>query len=348
MKRITLADVAKEAGVSVQTASHVMAENLTVRLPESTRQRVREAAAKLGYQPNRLARAMKTGRTNVLSLWMPVDRANPAYMVVVKYLSRFVREAGYELNIVGLSSDVAYGAERTMPTTWPVDGMIVFDAGRAVRIFREDPMNQRIPTVIIGLEEFENCDTCAWDVAGGVRGVVQGLISQGRKRIAYLAPRWVLEDYPNEQRRTGYRTALETVKRPELLIPTTGESTHEAELAIRDFLAHNDPPDAIFGFLDPLALGAVRELDRQGIRVPVDCAIWGYGNFPESEQSRVPLSTINAPLEALIRQAVLWITDRINHPDRESRVISLDLEVHQRESSIPLRLAEPKAFEAGS
>lgn len=346
MKRVTLTDVAKAAGVSVQTASHVMAENLTVRLPDSTRERVKAAALSLGYQPNRLARAMKTGRTHVLSLWMPVDRPNPAYMSVLKYVSKYASEAGYELNIVGLASGVAYGAERTMPTQWPVDGIVVFDAGRAVRVFREDPFNQRVPMAIMGLEEFEGVDTVGWDLAGGARSIAESLIAEGRTRIAHLAPAWVLKDYPHEQRRKGYSAALAEAGLEEILLAADGEAPLDGERAVLEYVRRNPAPDAIIGFLDPLALGALRALEQRGVKVPKDCSVWGYGNFPEGEQAKIPLSSHAAPLEDLCRQAIAWVVERIEQPSLAARLLMLETTVFERESTLAGESGQAKISEA--
>ena len=331
--RITLSDVALKAGVSVQTASHVLSGTVGVRLPESTRMRVLEAAKEVGYQPNRLAQAMRSGKTNVISIWMAVDRPNMTYLRFLHALSGKARESQYDLMIVGLDSSVAFGVDGKIPIQWPADGLIAVDAGRAMRVFREIPGNDALPLAVIGTEEFDNGDTVAWDVSGGARAMTESMIKKGCKRIAYVLPKWVLENFPDEKRRLGYEQAMIANKLELLMVPIDGETSSKAEADFTAWLDSNAAPDAIFGFSDSLAIGASRSLLSHGLRIPEDCLVAGYGAYPESEDFKVPISTLQIPTELIVDQAWTWLMERMQGGQDVTRIVNLPMNVIEREST---------------
>ncbi|MCC7230407.1 MAG: LacI family DNA-binding transcriptional regulator, partial [Fimbriimonadaceae bacterium] len=257
-KRITLADVAIEAGVSVQTASHVLSGNMKVRLPERTRQRVKDAAERVGYRPNRLAQAMKRGKSHVIGVWLPVDRPILSYLRFLQVVSSTARDQNYELMITGLQGTDAYGATGKAPQLWPVDGIMGFDAGKAITALRENPAFDSIPVLIFGYETCPNGDSVAWDVAEASKDVTRRLIARGCRRIVHVTMDWILSDFPREQRRRGYSEAmLEAGLSPEF-VTSEKESSSAAETAVFRFIEEQGIPDAFTGFTDPLAIGAAR------------------------------------------------------------------------------------------
>jgi DNA-binding LacI/PurR family transcriptional regulator len=332
-KRTTLADVAHEAGVSVQTASHVLSGNLKVRLPESTRQRVREAAVRVGYRPNRLAQAMKLGKTQMISVWMPLDRITPNYFRFLQAISQKAQANDYDLMITGLDRSVALEGRGRRPYVWPVDGVISLDAGKAIQFFRDDPSNDGIPVVVLGLESFANSDSVSWDVAGAAREATERLIARGCGSILHITLDWILRDFPREQRRRGYMEAMKAAGLEPAFLPVESESSALAEVAVTEYLRSNPTPDAFFGFTDPLAIGAARALVSKGIPIPHSCLVWGFGDFPESDEFRVPISTIRTPIQAIVEQAWNWLTERMLNGSVAPRLEILPMELVEREST---------------
>lgn len=332
-RRITLADVAKEAGVSVQTASHVLAGNLTVRLPESTRKKVAEAAERVGYRPNRLAQAMKRGRTKMIAVWVPLERPNLTYLWFLQAIDAKAKASGYDILITGIEGTLAYGAQGKTPYVWPVDGLIAVDAGKAVRVFREDARNDSIPVAIFGLELFDNTDSVSWDLMKAAREVTERLIAKGCRRIVHVTLDWILNDYPREQRRRGYSEAMEAAGLTPEFVSVTGESSSASEDAVTAYLKDHSVPDAIFGATDALAIGSTRAVMAKGGSVPQDCKVWGFGDLPEGKDFRVPLSTIRIPISAVVEQAWDWLIERVDAPETEGRRALLEMELVERESS---------------
>jgi DNA-binding LacI/PurR family transcriptional regulator len=331
-KRITLTDVAVEAGVSIQTVSHVLANNMTVRLPESTREKVRLAAKKVGYSPNKLAQAMRSGKTNVIGIWMPLDRPVITYIRYLHIINKHARQSGFDLMVTGLDADSALKPEGHLPTIWPVDGIISVDAGKAMISLRKNANHDNIPIVIFGLEEVSNSDSVSWNILQSSRQLTKMLIAQGCTRILHVTMDWVLDDFPNEQRRRGYADEMLNANLEPIFLPVSGESSSEAELAMLQYLKENPAPDAVFGFTDPLAIGAMRAMQFHNIDIPTQCRVWGFGDFPEGEDFKVPLSTIRVPLPLIVKQAWQWLMERIADPTLEHRLVVLPLELVYRDS----------------
>lgn len=342
-KRITLSDVAQAAGVSVQTASHVMAGNMTVRLPDSTRQRVKEAAVRVGYRPNRVAQAMKRGKTNVIGIWMPLDRPVVTYMRYLQLFNERARAAGYDLMITGLTAEQAMTPNQPLPTTFPVDGIISIDAGKAMESFRADHQNDDIPVAILGLEEVTNGDSVAWDVAAAARSVTESLISSGCRTVVHVSLDWVLERFPREQRRRGYTEAMDEAGLKPTYLAVPGETSVIAESVVGEYMEEHGVPDGFFGFSDPLAIGAARAVLTRGLEIPDNCKVWGFGDLPESADFRVPISSIRAPQEKIVDQAFSWLTERIGQPVKDSRLVVLPMELIFRSSAPRTEGRPPRA-----
>lgn len=331
-KRITLRDVAKEAGLSMQTVSHVLSGNPTVRLPESTRARVRAAVDKVGYQPNRHAQAIRGGKTNLISVWMPVDQLNLAYLQYLRVVSEFARRDNYELMVNCLQHTDALLSGGKPPTLYPVDGIISIDSGKAIEAFRQIKGNDITPISILGFERVPFSDSVAWNLDGAAKQATYSLISQGAKSIALVTPKWVYDDFPRERRRRGYSEAMEEAGLPTQFIPYTGETSAEIKGSICNFLEENRI-DAAICFNDAAAMGTIRALQKIGLSVPNDVMVIGYGNYPEAADFSVPISTIRLPIDKVMAQAWTWLTERIKDPALEPRFTVVEMEIIHRESS---------------
>jgi LacI family transcriptional regulator len=333
-KRITLKDVAREAGVSIQTVSHVLSGNPTVSLPEVTRERVRAAAEKVGYQPNRHAQAIRGGKTNLISVWMPVDRPIVTYMRYLKQISELAKRDGYELMVNCLQRNDALLEGGKPPTLYPVDGIISIDAGKAIQEFRKIKGNDHIPISILGFEQVEYGDSVAWDLDGAAKRAIYDLIERGARKIGHITPDWVISDFPRERRRRGYTQAMESSKNEPELIPCSGDTSAEVKESVIKHLSENDY-DALFCFSDIIAIGATRALLELGKKVPEDTMIIGLGDYPESADFHIPMSTIRLPIEKIIDQSWNWLIDRISDTSKSPRMTVLDMEIIHRKSTTP-------------
>jgi len=332
-KRATLADVAREAGVSIQTASHVLSGTETARVAEATRVRAKEAAAKVRYQPNMVAQAMRYGKTNVVSIWMPLDRPILTYLRYLHMFQELSEQEGYQIMVMGLNTKSALTNEGEIPRMWPVDGIISVDAGKAIGLLREDPQYDSIPAVVLGYESYKNTDSVAWDLLGAAREAVRRMIRAGRKEIAFVAPQRILDDFPNERRRRGYNEAMEEAGLKPRYIGIAQDTSEVAELGVLADFEKNGVPQGVLAFTDAVSIGVARAALHLKRRIPDDCQIWGLGDYPESADFRIPLSTIRPPREKIVNQAWKWLGERMDNIALEPRFVEYEMELIEREST---------------
>lgn len=331
--RVTLKDVAARAGVSVQTASHVMAQTASVRLPESTRERVRSAANELGYRPNRLAQAMRSQRTNLVALWIPVDRTSLNYLTAIREVNLRTRMDGYEMLMMGIDPRLAYLGEGRHELPWPVDGLIAFDAGKAVRQFRDDPSNDDIPVLVVGMEHYLNADNTYGDTFEGACRGMNHLMESRPKHCVHITPSWIMRDYPREKRRTAYEQVVTENGLMPAYISVEDETVVGAEKATANYIEEHGLPDAIFGFSDTLAIGAASAVIGLGYQVPNHCRILGFGGTPEAEIYRVPISTLRLPIALSIEEGWKMLRERIEGYRGPTRELVQSLDLIIRDSS---------------
>jgi DNA-binding LacI/PurR family transcriptional regulator len=212
--------------------------------------------------------------------------------------------------------------------------LIAVDAGKAVQLFREDRNNDMTPVVVLGFESFENSDSVAWDVVGASRRAVQALIDKGCRRIVHVTMDWILTEYPREQRRRGYTEAMAEAGLEPRFLSVEDESSAGASRAAGQMLVEGERADAFFCLTDTLAIGVTNALIDAGVRVPEDCMVWGFGDFPEAAEFRVPLSTIRVPVGEVVEQAWTWLRERMENPDTEYRLVVLDMELVERASTL--------------
>lgn len=333
--RVTLRDVAALAGVSVQTASHVMAGNMTVRLPESTRERVRAAAATLHYRPNRHAVAIRRGKTDVIGIWMPINRPIITYLRMLQAVSECANSSGYELMIVGLDRSEAVRPNGSVPADWPVDGIMTIDSGKAAERYRSDGSTLSTPICVLGLEQVANGDRVCWDLRSSVEQSVKTMIERGRTRVVHVTPRWIMDGFPREQRRLAYTTAMEEAGLEPRFIPCDDEASPGAHEAVARWLAEGNTADGFFGFTDTCAVGAAKATLKAGLRIPEDIAVWGVGDYPTAMDFNVPISTISAPITPIIQHAWQFLIERIEGkaPD-ENRLHMFPMSFVERDSTL--------------
>lgn len=320
-KRVTLADVAKLAGVSKQTVSRVV--NNSEHVTEETRTKVLQCIDVLGFRPSALARQLSTGRSYTIGI---VGCSGVGYLTSgIAYIG-MVRQAdrmGYALLIKELT-DFSPAAIRTMLDYLierQVDGVIwagpeVGDSHAWLDAF--DVASLPMPIVQVNAKARPGVDTVAYDNFDAGRVVTRHLLSLGRRRIGHISgpmDRWVAQE-----RVKGWQAELEAAGLPECkryLVegdwePATGGPGLARLLELCPDL------DAVFVGSDRMALGVLHEAHQRGLRVPEDLAVMGIDNVPESAFFIPPLSTMNQNTpemaERALRQLVRRICERRGEP----------------------------------
>jgi DNA-binding LacI/PurR family transcriptional regulator len=332
---VTLHDVAGAAGVSIKTVSNVINDYPYIR--EATREKVLAAIAELGYQPNLSARGLRSGRTGAISLIIP-DLRNPYFAELADAVMRAAAEHGLALMIEQSAGIRERELEvLTGPRMRMVDGILF----SVLALGQEDAALVDIPTplVLLGERIFNGpADHVTMQNVAASRAATELMIAHGHRRIlAFGAHERELIGSAG-LRLEGYRQALTAAGMPvdEQLIVDVG-NWHRADgaRAMRSALASGLQFDAVVAFNDSIALGAVRVLQENGIRIPEDVAVIGFDDIDETRYSVPSLSTVDPGREKIARTAVRVLMERISDPGRTRppQEIEAPFRIVEREST---------------
>jgi LacI family transcriptional regulator len=294
-------DVALAAGVSRNTVS--LALRGSDRVKPETRQRVLTVAERLEYLPNRVAQAMVTGKSRVLGLVIP--KLDFSYMpALVESIHELALQHGYSMLFSGhrddadkLSAAVDFLLERR------VEGLLIYRPTAALSLATLQKLKRAtVPVVFISFNDLE-LPGIVFDICPAEAGAValHRVAELGHKRIAYLGPASGLFE---QSRWQGVRTVAGALELPAVDFWQTDYSLEGGRQAAHRFLAAADKPTALVCFADPIAVGALQEFVRIGVRVPKDVSVVGVDDLPMAEAAAVPLSTLRAPASDLGKSAV--------------------------------------------
>lgn len=320
-KRPTLKELAKAAGVSLASASYAV--NGTGSVSPKTRAHVLKTAEEIGYQPNQLARAMKTGRSQVLGLILP-DLTNPFFPNLALSIIQNARQHGYDVLLN--DADGSQGREPhaiELMTHRGVDGIIWFPTVE----YDVNLSLLRSPPIVILDRNFPSFDLILADYRQGGRLAAKHLIDLGHQRIGIVSgPRVAWS--ANERA----LAAEDYVKsHAELIWHVENDYSTDIESQVEQVL--NEDVTAIIVGSDIIAVGLIRSLRRKGLRVPEDISVIGFDDIPWAELNTPTLSTIEMPIEDMAHAAVETVLKRIEDPDGKRYRIVFDVDLIQREST---------------
>jgi LacI family transcriptional regulator len=328
---VTLADIARELGVSKMTVSRAINNHPLIN-PE-TRARVLEVARRLNYQPNQHARALATNRSHLIGVVVP-DLMHSYFAEIYRGVEAIARPLGYRNLICNTDEDAAKELDETEALLPRTDGLIVASSlppgkvGFYKRILKEGAKVVFIDRRLKGL----NCPVVMTDdVQVGVLAT-EHLISLGHRRIGHLRGTTASTA---EGRFEGYRRALEKHRLPldAALVRDCGFSERDGYESTRRWLAEGKVPGAIFAVNDPAAIGAMQALEEAGRRVGRDVAVVGGGNIHYGDMLRVPLTTVSWSRSEMGQQAARLLLQLIEGQTPGKRQVVLPPELIVRSSS---------------
>jgi DNA-binding LacI/PurR family transcriptional regulator len=308
-RRVSIKDVAKYAGVSVSTVSRVLAEHPYVKA--ETRQRVFDAIEVLDYQPDQVARSLRRGRTNLISLM--VSTIENVYLTeVARAAEQAAIEQGYNLIVCNTEEN----PEREEAYLKALDQQMVAGVilspvpGEARHLTKYIQHSLKIITFNRRLDHLPYSSVTADDDKAAF-DCVSHLIKEGRTRIAAITG--IPGVYTTQQRLSGYRRALETAGLPlESTLEITGQARLEgAYKAATQLMQLKIPPDALFVFNNLMTQGVIMTLQDLGISWPDQVDVAGFGVFKMARLYRPPLTLIKQPTYEMGRRAVEMLIDHI-------------------------------------
>lgn len=326
----TLSTVAALANVSVASASRVLNG---IRTSPTTRARVTEAVAAVGYVPNAAARSLRSRRTEQIAFAMP-DVANPVYTTMVGAIQQVARARGLRLLLhsTGGSAEDELAIVRDLKHRF-VDGLILASL-HLTPAHSEELRQAAAPVVVVGRPTRGlEVDTVRAHSRKGAADAVRHLAASGRSRIALVnGPQHTA---PGGSRRLGYFDGLRACgleRDPDLVEVADDFMIAPGREATRRLLERTGP-DAILCANDLLAVGCLTALREKGLDVPGDVALVGMDNSPLTEMTWPALTSVDLGSAERARLAAELLLDRIEDPDLEPRLAGAEPRLVVRASS---------------
>jgi LacI family transcriptional regulator len=328
---VTIVDVAKHAGVSTATVSHVL--NGTRYVTEETRACVLAAVNELGYRPNRLARSLVRGETHTLGLILP-DQANPFFAELAQGVEDTAFERGYNVILCNSYGDLERELRyQQVLSQKQVDGILLVTTGASTEHV-QNLQAHGMPVVIVDRDlTGVSVDKVLTDNLQGGYLATTHLLQLGHRRIGCITGPSVVT--PSAERVTGYRRALEESGVPvdQRLILGGDFQPESGYEGASKLLALDDAPTAIFACNDLMAIGVISAAAELGFFVPAHLSVVGYDNIRLSKFANPPLTTIVMPQYEQGVRAVELLLERRQHPDLPPRHEVLDTRLLVRRST---------------
>lgn len=318
---VTIRDVAAVAGVSISTVSRAMSDGTLVR--PDTRQRVIEVAAELGYQPNRAARGLITGRTGNIGLILP-DLTNPFFPGVVKGVQARARQADHAVFIADTDEDPQAEFGLVKELAKQVDGVLLCSPRMSERQLRS--VLGLGPLVLLNRRVY-GIPSVTIDSADAIRQAVEHLTALGHDSVAYVAgPKG---SWSNRERLRALRRA---VPQAGMRLIETGRTapTFEGGLAAADAVLASGA-SAVVAYNDLVALGLVQRFAASGVAVPDDVSVIGFDDIFVAAMATPGLTTLTMPNQQIGQAGVELLLQLMNQPDqrRLTRELTSTLKVRQ-------------------
>ncbi|GAB3846715.1 LacI family DNA-binding transcriptional regulator [Dactylosporangium cerinum] len=303
---VTIKDVARVAGVSPSTVSRALTTPALVQA--ETRARVERAAAELGYQPNRAARGLITGRTGNIGLIVP-DLTNPFFPGVVKGVQSRARESDFSVFLADTDEDPSAEAGLVRALSKQVDGIVLCSP----RMTEEDLRSVIGETPVVMLNRrVGQIPAITIDNIDGIRQAVAHLAALGHRRIGYVAgPRlsWSNRERARALRTTTNAAGIDLVEIGNFA-PQFAGGVAAADLVLAAGVT------AVIAYNDLVALGLLNWFATRGVKVPEAISVMGFDDIVLSQMVSPSLTTVAQPQEQIGRAGVDMLLQLLEDPDR--------------------------------
>lgn len=303
---VTLVDVARVAGVSLKTASRALNESPELR--PATAVRVREAMKQLGYQPNELARGLKSRRSATIAMIAP-NLADPFTAAAVQAVQDVARAHQYVVILASSGGDAALEqSELEVMARRQIDGVILIAASSGENNLKALAAKD-VPIVVFDEPiRGEEIDTITVTNRKGARQATEHLLEHGHRRILAVGARPYL--FTCSERVAGYRAALKAAGAEPIELLVRHENDLTPDL-LAQFVSGPDRVEAIFALNWVCTMGVLRGLNALKKRIPKDFAFISFDDFELAEMIPPGLTVVRQPTRELGRQAANILFERM-------------------------------------
>jgi DNA-binding LacI/PurR family transcriptional regulator len=331
-RRVSMADVARVAGVSSQTVSRVSTGHPGV--VESTRRQVLAAMQELGYRPNSAARALKRGEFRTLGVIL-FTLATTGNSRTVEAIATQAALEGYAITLIPVAlptQDGVLGAFTRLGEL-AVDGVVVI-----MEVHLLDAANLTlppgVPVVVVDSDAGERYPVVDTDQADGARQAVRHLLDLGHRTVWHVAG--PAESFAGERRAGAWRQVLQAAGREAPPIER-GDWSAESGYRAGQRLAVDDSCTAIFAANDQMALGVLRALHEHGRAVPGEVSVVGFDDIPDAGWYLPPLTTVHQDFAEVGRRCVQALLRQIRKEQVDAGTVLVPTALVPRGSTAPPR-----------
>jgi DNA-binding LacI/PurR family transcriptional regulator len=296
------------------------------------RDRVREVARRLGYQPNRVARNLRVRATRVIGLAVP-DIENPFFISVIGATDEVLQEAGFSLLLASYNENARREAE--LLATFQAEGVagIVFTPSNAPGADYAELVRAHTPLVAISrYPEGLNVDLVSVANQEGARAATAHLLRQGHREIAFINGPLAISTA--RERQAGFEQAFAeagVALRRDLIRHADFRQPGGYE-CMRRLLEASEPPTAVFTANNLMTLGALQAIHESGWEIPDRIAVVGFDDMAWAPSLRPPLTAVAQPAREVGATAATLLLERIAQPERATRRVVLDTRLVVRAS----------------
>ena len=304
----TLRDVAALAAVNPSVVSRVLNADPTLKVTDATRDRVMAAVQRLGYRPNALARGLRMATTSAIGLVLP-EVSNPVYGPIVVGAERRAAEAGFVL-ILGSGADAATteASFARLLHEGRVDALLVAAATVEDELLRGRSRGAA-PVLAVNRRIAGAVGSIVVDDAAGARMATQHLIELGHRRITHVAGPPAMDT--SARRQEGYEDAMRSAGLEARVVAGRGWDARSG-YAVGSAALRQRGTSALFVANIMAAVGVIRAARERGLEVPRDLSVVALHDSPVAEFFEPPLTTVQLPLEQLVRAAVEQVLERLD------------------------------------
>jgi LacI family transcriptional regulator len=342
MSRVTIAEVAKAAGVSKATVSRVLSGNHKYLTPE-TRWRVEQAIKQLDYRPSTVARSLTSKRTNTVGV-LVADISNPFYPDVFLGIEDGAVKHGYNVFLCNTNYDLARGKNYIQSLVDKrVDGVLIMTSSFSREWLVELERNN-VPVIVLDWEvqsRGSNQSTIAVDFERGIHAAVEHLYGLGHRRFAHVGGPPLLQT--SRDRRNAFLCALAEygIDRTEVPVIDGNLRIDAGRHAVKELLTLPQWPTAVFAANDMMAIGMLLEARTKGIRIPDDLSVVGLDDIWLAAQSEPPLTTVALPRYEIGQLAMRLLFDLLDRPREDyietvATVVRTSLVIRQSTGPAPI------------
>ena len=335
MKKLTIVDIAKMAGVGTTTVSRYFNGG---NLKNETRERIKEIVDKYNYTPNTFAKALKSTDSKIIGVIVPCLHSYISGNTL-KYLDKELKENNYETLIMNANFDENKQLEYIKKLArMNVDGIILLPTTMS-KAYESTIKSIDVPVVMLG-QEGEYTYSVEYNDFNAARDLTNYVLASGHKKIAYLG---VGEDdiAVGYYRKLGVLRALEKYNLEPENILITNFGMEEGYEIVKENIEKLKEDSCLICATDNLAYGAIKALEEEGLNVGADYSVAAFGDYTSSALLKSPLTTIKFDLKDAAKQTVEMLLNVIKKEETAMKLL-IGYELKTRDSVVDLNKMENK------